>query len=262
MVDQAKVAARQRSRSLLRRLVASIGRLGILPPDLICALPGIEVDDLRAIGIDLPSQYSRRLAWSYWRTRNERSENAPGSYLGAVARSAYLVSLIPPLPPSAAILELGCNVGRNLEHLRANGCSPLTGIEINPQALEILRREYPELGTSARILEGPIEHHIRRLAKGEFDLVFTMAVLEHLSTQSEFVFREMVRVSSKYVLTIEDEETQGRRHFRRDYGQVFRGLGCEELVADRDCERIDLAFRGYVARVFSVPGHRHDLVPS
>ena len=44
-----------------------------------------------------------------------------------------------------SILEIGCNVGRNLNALYCNGFRNLSGIEINERAIRILKASYPEM---------------------------------------------------------------------------------------------------------------------
>jgi SAM-dependent methyltransferase len=109
----------------------------------------------------------------YWRAPDDGS-NQPEDYLdpkGGKARSEFLLSLID-LPRDASILEVGCNVGRNLNHLHEAGYTDLTGIELSEQAVEVLRREFPHL-TDIRV--GAAEDILPTFDR--FDLVFTMAVL-------------------------------------------------------------------------------------
>jgi hypothetical protein len=50
-----------------------------------------------------------------------------------------------------------------------------------------------------------VEDVVKSFGDRTFDLVFTMAVLEHIHTTSEWVFEEIVRITNRYVVTIEDE---------------------------------------------------------
>lgn len=131
--------------------------------------------------------------------------------------------------PFASALEVGCNVGGNLEWL-----APLldpgrtVGVDINQKAIATLHQRLP--GVSALWSPG------RELPFRDrnFDLVFTMGVLIHQPDATlPLVMGEMVRCSSRYVLCGEyfGEETTEvpyRGHagalFRRDYGRLFREL--------------------------------------
>lgn len=192
----------------------------------------------------------------YW--QHPTRGNRPTDYLNAPPeRSAFLVQLLSAhIPPPASVLEVGCNAGRNLEALRLRGFGPLAGLEINRRALRTLRRELPRLAAEARVVIGPAEDSIRRFPAGGFDLVVAFAVLEHLPPTSDGIFGEMVRVARRAVVTVEDEVSQTEksgRHFPRDYGAVFTGLGLRqaEAVPFSEAEGLD---RNFVARVFLKPG--------
>jgi SAM-dependent methyltransferase len=138
--------------------------------------------------------------------------------------------LQPYLRPDASILEIGCNVGRNLAHFHDAGYRKLTGIEINGEALDVLRATYPEMAASATLVNAPVEDAIRGLADGSIDIVFTMAVLEHLHPESEWVFDEVVRVAGSTIVTVEDEHGVSRHHTPRDYRAVFEGRGLRQVA--------------------------------
>jgi 2-polyprenyl-3-methyl-5-hydroxy-6-metoxy-1,4-benzoquinol methylase len=59
-------------------------------------------------------------------------------------------------------------------------------------------------------------------ARDSHDIVFSMAVLEHIHEDSSVVFEEMRRIARKLVVTIEDEHERGWRHFPRDYSKCSR----------------------------------------
>lgn len=128
-----------------------------------------------------------------------------------------------------SVLEVGCNVGGNLQWL-----APLipdglvAGVDINRKAISTLHQRVPEVGalwSPGRDLPFRDRH---------FDLVFTMGVLIHQPESTlPLVMAEMVRCSSRYVFCGEyaDDETVEvpyRGHegalFRRDYGGIFRSL--------------------------------------
>ncbi|GAI43954.1 unnamed protein product [marine sediment metagenome] len=81
---------------------------------------------------------NRNELWEYWRhpiLNNGR--NLPTDYLHGEERSQFLVRLVQKyVEPSAKILEIGSNVGRNLYYLFNAGYTKLTGVEINKDAIE------------------------------------------------------------------------------------------------------------------------------
>jgi len=158
-------------------------------------------------------------------------------------RSLMLVNIINRLSlnKNASMIELGCNVGRNLHYLHNAGYTNLEGVEIRSEAVLRMRQLY---GLVIPVHVCPVEEMIRQLP--ERDLIFTMALLEHLHTDSEFVFDEMVRVA-KYIVTIEDERCISWRHFPRNYKDVFESRGMEQIAGWKNLPTLPNSFR---ARVF------------
>jgi SAM-dependent methyltransferase len=167
----------------------------------------------------------------YWRRPD--SDNDPRKYLSNAEcdrRSAYLVERVSAfLPEDASVFELGCNVGRNLNHLHRAGYSDLHAAEINEEALRLFGEHCPETAAVTTLHSGPAETVLPELADGSFELVFTMAVLEHIHSESEWIFEHMVRVTKSWLLTIEDEEGRSWRHFPRNYGEIFQSLGLRQV---------------------------------
>lgn len=192
---------------------------------------------------------SRRQIHSYW--RSPPTENAPERYAweSRGERSRFLVSLVERYASSdARILEVGCNVGRNLEYLRRAGFMNLTGIDINPQAVALMGQTYPELADLATIKVGAAEDIIPSFGDSEFDVVFTLAVLEHIHPESEWLFAHLARIA-RTLITIEDERTVHWRVFPRNYREVFEGLGRTQ-VHEEICGHLTTLGSMFVARVF------------
>ncbi len=156
------------------------------------------------------------------------------------------------------ILELGCNAGGNLSRLRALGYTNLAGVDINPLALDTLRREHPDLAAAADLTLGPFEQELPQMAAGSADCVFTMAVGIHIHPASHLVFREMARIAKSHVCVLESEVANGRYTFARNYKRVFERLGCrqvrEERIDRRSHPEVSRDYDGYVARLFRVAG--------
>ena len=177
---------------------------------------------------------------NYW--RNPPVVNQPDRYLNHSERSKFLTGIVKDLVPlEARILEIGCNVGRNLHYLWQAGYHNLKGIEINAKAIDLLRETYPELN-NCPIYCGPAEDILPTI--GNFDLVFTMAVLMHIKNKS--IFSEIARIADN-LITIEQEEGGNWGHFNRNYGKTFTRLGMKEV------EQKEVQGMGddYVARAFA-----------
>jgi SAM-dependent methyltransferase len=167
--------------------------------------------------------------YDFWR-RAEPDGNRPGGYVMRTGRSEALAEVIADLPTSARILEIGCNVGRNLAYLHDAGYHRVEGIEINPNAIALLRDTFPQLNSTV-IHEGPAGEHITRFADDEFDLIFTMAVIEHLHPEeAELVFDAMVR-AGKEIVAIEPRPRVSHRQYPHDVPAAFESRGLELVLS-------------------------------
>lgn len=192
---------------------------------------------------------SREDLHRYWR-RPTDGLNRPEDYLEGEERSQFLLDLVRRhAPAEASVLEIGCGVGRNLNHLYRNGFHNLEAVEISERAVRLLHQSFPEMALQAEIHNAPIEDMIRDFSDGRFDVTFTMAVLEHIHSNSEWVFPEIARITRDTLITIEDEETLWWRHFPRNYKNVFESLGMREVEVI-GCEEVSGLGRSFLARVF------------
>ncbi|MBI4261750.1 MAG: class I SAM-dependent methyltransferase, partial [Actinobacteria bacterium] len=86
---------------------------------------------------------SREELHAYWREPSD-PYNRPAAYLDKHERSLLVVDLVARhARTDDRILEIGCGVGRNLEHLRMAGFTRLSGNEISEEALGLLPEAYP-----------------------------------------------------------------------------------------------------------------------
>jgi pseudaminic acid biosynthesis-associated methylase len=129
----------------------------------------------------------------------------------------------------AGVLEIGCNVGGNLQHVaRLLPGSRVVGIDVNASALSELRSRVPGViplvGSAAEL----------PFRTSSFDLIFTAGVLIHQPEDTILtVMTEVIRCSSRYILAAEyaaadTEEVayRGERGalFRRDYRRMYESL--------------------------------------
>jgi len=159
---------------------------------------------------------------NYW--INPTPENLPHTYLAHNGRSDMLVDTVKhkiALEDERTILELGCNVGRNLSSLELAGYTNLTGIDVNKKALDMVK-------ANACLMLGPIEKVLPRILQ-PYGLVFTMAVLQHIPPENDAVFAHIARLGKYNLLTIEDERCSSNRHFPRNYKEVFEKLGLRQI---------------------------------
>lgn len=178
----------------------------------------------------------------YW--LNPTPENMPSEYFEDDGRSAMLVDAIQnkiKLEYDCSIFEIGCNVGRNLSRLESAGYTSLSGVDINPKALDLVKVE-------CCLMLGAIERVLPKIVQ-PYGLVFTMAVLQHIPPENESVFRHVARLGRYNLLTIEDEVGHGDRHFPRNYKDVFENLGMKQV---KGWKRLPDLSKGFVMRWFNV----------
>ena len=165
-----------------------------------------------------------------------------------MARSDHLVDLVRTYAgPDASVLEIGCNAGRNLRFLHEAGYRRLGAVEISTAALDHFQHAFPAAYRSTTLLNAPVEQAIPMMRDGAFDVVFTMAVLEHIHDDSAWVFEHIARVTGRTLITIEDERQEGHRHFPRRYDRVFPAFGFREVARQANPPGLGRAF---VTRVF------------
>lgn len=169
--------------------------------------------------------------------------NHPDTYTSvSPVRSSFLVQKVSDhVGQDARIMEIGCNAGRNLNTLFGSGYKGLSAVEISQSAIDVLRKTYTDLA-AVPITVSPVEDAIKALADDSRDLIFTMAVLEHIHFDSDWIFAEMKRISP-LIMTIEDEGGVSPRHFPRNYQKVFEGLGMTQVDFQKSVPGLPTSFR-------------------
>lgn len=166
----------------------------------------------------------------YWREPPDGRNLLQDYYLQGKERSQLLVKIMERYAaPNARILEIGCNVGRNLNYLFLAGFKNLEGLEISEKAVELMKQVYPEMARNTKIYTAPVEEIIREFRDCEFDVVFTMGVLEHIHKDSEWIFPEVTRITKEFLITLEDERGIHWLTFPRNYRKVFQCLGVKQI---------------------------------
>ena len=166
----------------------------------------------------------------YWQKPDDGNNN-PLQYVAngnlenpkAIERTRNLVDIVDNFDiKNPKILEIGCNAGRNLNGLLDAGYNNLNAIEISKDAIDVMQQAFPEAFSTANIQCGPAEDILSEYKDGEFDIVYTMAVLQHIHPDSiHHVSKEMVRICGKYLVIHEAETHSSWRHFPRSYRLLF-----------------------------------------
>ena len=225
--------------SFLKSLLRPIKRIGMI----------------RKIRSAMMHQKSIEQIHEYWKAPFD-GDNLPSvDYLGEKQnqkqRSRFLVELIKEYANKEdKIFEVGCNVGRNLHYLFEAGYKNLEAVEISDQALTLMKEAFPEMEKSIYIYNESIEGVVKQIASNSYDALYTMAVLEHIHKDSEWIFEELVRITKRYLITIEDEESITWRHFQRNYKKIFEKLGMRQLKEMQMNPAIHGLQPGFCARIF------------
>ncbi len=189
---------------------------------------------------------------SFW-TGTAPEGNVPEEYLEPIDRSRALLSLIEFLPREARILEVGCNVGRNLNVLYNAGFHGVEGIEISPHAVRILREAHPDLA-DVPVHLGAAEDILPTMRSGSFDLVYTMAVLQHIHPDSVSVFDDIARVTYRILAIERTIPGSSSRTFPHDIPAIFKARGFDLVdttpVWDIPQANFDLGLKNYSAYSF------------
>ncbi len=156
----------------------------------------------------------------------------------------------------AAVLELGCSSGRHLAHLREQGYTNLTGIDINDESFEVMAEYFPKLAETGTFHTGAIEDVLPDMADDAFDVIYSVETLQHVHPDNEWVFEEIVRITDDLLITAENEGNspdRGRTSstvscvhdefplYHRNWKEVFSALGLAQLIREpgrRDTVRV------------------------
>ncbi|MCZ4495000.1 MAG: hypothetical protein JWP53_3931 [Conexibacter sp.] len=244
---------------MMRRLAArAIYNPDLFPPRGPRRLGMLGNQRLFERGITPPWVWSATKCQEYWATATEgTTNNEPSSY---ATKNRAIVGVLkdfwqPEVTPESSVLEVGCNAGANLKGLHDHGYRDLAALEINPSAIDEMRRGFPELDPTVTI--GPVEQTLPTLADDSVDVVFSMAVLLHIHPSSVQVFQEMVRVARRYVCVIEAESSTLPYIFARNYQRIFEQAACTQLrskvLTEAEFPAVGRDYWGYTARLFSVP---------
>lgn len=229
-----------------------MSRLALLPRRVVMAiLPAkvvAEIRQRRLIRAGRKTMDRPEVLYEFWRQPTPPG-NSSHDYIRQVGRSMVLRELISDLPETARILEVGCNVGRNLAYLHDNGYRQVEGVEINPHAVELLRTTYPQLA-DVPVHVGPAEEVLPGLPDDGYDLVYTMAVLEHIHPDHSTVFDEIVRIG-RSVLAIEPSGGVSHRQFPHDIPKVFTSRGLRLVSARSMADFPETARDKAIAKYFA-----------
>jgi len=188
---------------------------------------------------------------SRWATRSGEYSPAYYAHYGPDETSEFVRSSVDAhCGPAASVLEVGCGVGRHLSALAAAGYTDLTGVDVNAQALSLLRETYPTLAGVGSFHATPIEEYVTDVPDDAVDAVFSVETLQHIPPETTWVFDDIARVAGDLVVTVENERGEygtvnyvddGLPLYYRDWHRVFTDRGFVEVTTveqKRDTARV------------------------
>jgi SAM-dependent methyltransferase len=160
--------------------------------------------------------YNTEDSRGFWMTRTNNSpNNRPVAYANATLdRTKELYRYIEDYIDSEYhIIEVGCNVGRNLNYLYSKDVRKLIGVEINPEALKMGSELYVDMfnDSSSLFLNGAAGDILPTLNNGRsINLCFTMAVMIHMSNEEQDFTMKWISKNCNIACFIELVEGQKR----------------------------------------------------
>ena len=141
------------------------------------------------------------------------------------------------------VLEVGCNCGRNMDHMLRAGYEDIEGVEINPKAVEYAREHFPEVASGMTVSDA--QSFLATKPPGSYDLIYTQSVLMHVPPEDDYLFEQMARVAGKMLFISEVEVQAGnllRHKFNRNYREVFEALGWRQILLKPHDRRVMRVF--------------------
>lgn len=157
----------------------------------------------------------------------------PEFYLNKVGFSGPILTTVEKYAQKDwTILEIGSGTGRNLSLLIEAGYKNVSGIEINPKAIALGRKYFPNL-QGVPILCDDIGNVARDIQP--VDIIFSRGCFMHIPY--DWVFPVLAEKAQKIIMTSDDEENiiQLPSRIKRDYVSIFEPLGWE-LVETQPCD--------------------------
>jgi 2-polyprenyl-3-methyl-5-hydroxy-6-metoxy-1,4-benzoquinol methylase len=187
---------------------------------------------------------------NYWKAPEDYGNSALG-HAGlddTIKHSIFMNSVLKKFVDfDESILEVGCNCGKNLNELHKEGYTNLHGIDISQKAIDLMKELFPDLYYNSNIKADKLEDSLKAIKSDSIDTIFSLTVLMHIHTDSEFIFEEMVRISKKYIVTLEDERCPNAwSHYPRNYKDVFEKLGMKQIRK----ENVDHILEHHILRIF------------
>ena len=160
----------------------------------------------------------------------DEDNNNPDTYIACPEKDKDLTDIVKKYcSETDKILEIGCNVGRNLDCLYRAGFTNLSGLDINKEALKLGIKTFPDTVGKIDLIHSSIEDLMWRPTGDTYDMIFTMGVLMHLHPTSMWVTTLFYQRTNKFLITAEDEWEYSNKAIPRNYKTIFEQSGFTQV---------------------------------
>lgn len=142
-----------------------------------------------------------------WENQELGERHGPDQFLNLTDTSNVLVDEVVSraTSPNAAILDLGCNVGRHLHALWLRGFRNLYGVDVQHAALKSMCSTFPEMMPSVTINQGTFQNYLPKISDDSFEVSFTHGATLELVPPTFPICQELSRVSRQFVVLMISE---------------------------------------------------------
>jgi SAM-dependent methyltransferase len=132
--------------------------------------------------------------------------------------------------PRSAILDVGCNCGRDLDALYQAGYRNLAGVDAMGSALDFFKRKFPETAKCANISHDLFQRFLRKQGNRSYDLIYSHGRTLELVHPSFDIVRHLCRVARSHVVLYVYEYGEA---YPRFWIYEFRRCGFYLVKAER-----------------------------
>ncbi len=104
----------------------------------------------------------------------------------------------------AAILDMGCNVGRHLNYLYEKGYKNLHGVDFSRKAIDDMKERYPLMYSNITISEASFKEYLKS-APYMMDIVYTRGATFELVHPLYPLIKNVCQIAKKYVVMVISE---------------------------------------------------------
>src|SRR5205085_707983 len=121
-----------------------------------------------------------------------------------------IMALVP--ERNAAILDMGCNVGRHLDYLYRQGYRNLRGVDWSSAAIRDMAQRYPEMHATSKIANASFEEFLSADPE-PVDLVYTRGATFELVHPGFPLAQRICRIAKRYVVLVISEAAHAYPRF-------------------------------------------------